>query len=268
MWSGHGVRLLAESARRLPRAGTLATANATRDYRVAVAPSERRALVGSGAPPLERCALRCRPTAPAALSGVAWPPCSASNELAALALCADRSLHTTAPVPTSSLATGATSDKSSLSRSFREHRLLPFAAQELYHVVADVDRYCEFVPWCTSSRVVQRHGERLMEAELGVGFRWFHERYLSLVRLNPGHSVKATASKSQLFEHLVNEWHFQPGPEPDTAWVLFSVDFRFRSPLYRAAVDLFFNEVAKRMVSAFEARAAVLAAEREPGMPS
>jgi ribosome-associated toxin RatA of RatAB toxin-antitoxin module len=150
------------------------------------------------------------------------------------------------------------STQTALSRSFSESKLVPFSAHELYSVVADVERYHEFVPWCTSSRVIQRYGERLLEAELKVGFQLFHEKYISLVRLEPDRAVRATATTSQLFEHLVNEWRFRPGKNPNESWVDFYVDFRFRSPVYQAAVDLFFNEVARKMVRAFEERARVV----------
>lgn len=129
-------------------------------------------------------------------------------------------------------------------------------------MVRDVDRYSEFVPWCTASRVMRQRADGLIEAELGVGFRLFSERYTSLVRLDPERRVKATASESHLFDYLVNEWRFRPGPQPGTTWLQFLVDFRFRSPLYRTAVDLFFNEVVKQMVRAFEQRALVLRRER------
>ncbi|KAK4530138.1 hypothetical protein CCYA_CCYA03G0995 [Cyanidiococcus yangmingshanensis] len=159
--------------------------------------------------------------------------------------------------------------RATLSRSFEESKLVPFTTHELYSVVADVERYQEFVPWCTGSRVVRRFGERLLEAELKVGFQLFHEEYISLVRLEPGRAVRATATTSRLFENLVNEWRFRPAENPKESWVYFYVDFRFRSPLYRTAVDLFFNEVAKKMVRAFEERAQVVHREHdEQAQPS
>ena len=93
-----------------------------------------------------------------------------------------------------------------------------------------------------------------MEAELGVGFQLFSERYVSRVTLDPVRSVTAVASETMLFSHLVNIWRFETGPEPGSTWLDFGVEFQFRSHLYAAASQLFFEEVVVNMVSAFEKR--------------
>lgn len=94
----------------------------------------------------------------------------------------------------------------------------------------------------------------LVEAELGVGFQYFSERYVSKVTLEPFRGVTAEASGTILFSHLVNVWKFENGPDPGSTWLDFSVEFQFRSHLYSAASQLFFEQVVMNMVSAFEKR--------------
>eukprot|EP00741_Cyanophora_paradoxa_P003549 tig00000093_g3447.t1 len=141
-----------------------------------------------------------------------------------------------------------------LRRRHAERKLLGWSAEQLYNVVVDVDNYKEFVPWCADSRVVRRSAN-VMEAELSIGFKVFVEKYTSRVEFQPQTMVKATSLNSALFHHLINEWKFEPGPLPNTCYLSFLVDFQFRSPLYSQLVQAFFDEVARRIVSAFEGRA-------------
>ena len=66
-----------------------------------------------------------------------------------------------------------------------------------------------------------------------------------------------------LFHHLRNEWFLEEGPQPGTTKVNFGIDFAFRSALYQHVTDLFFNEVVRHMVSAFEKRCAYVRRQRE-----
>jgi len=135
-----------------------------------------------------------------------------------------------------------------------ERRLVPFTPEELYKVVVDVDQYKYFVPWCQSSKIISKPKPGLMTADLQVGFQMFSETYTSRIECVPGKLVKVEAIQSSLFNHLVNEWRFKPGPEPSSTWLDFLVDFQFRSSLYQSASGLFFDEVVKKMVEAFENR--------------
>lgn len=124
------------------------------------------------------------------------------------------------------------------------------------------------MPWCVSSRIISQEPDgKRMEAELAVGFQMFVERYVSVVTLEPGRRVEAVARDTQLFSTLVNEWRLEPGPQPGTCWLDFRVDFSFRSPLYTGAADMFFDEVVRRMVAAFESRARWIRQQRGRGQP-
>jgi ribosome-associated toxin RatA of RatAB toxin-antitoxin module len=150
---------------------------------------------------------------------------------------------------------------------FRESRALPFSPAHVYRVIASVEHYHLFVPWCVGSRVLRRDGSGALEAELAVGFRAFSERYVSRVALTPGRRVTADAVGSTLFSHLRNEWRVAPWPPgaphgaPAHATVDFSVEFSFRSPLYAAVAGTFMDEVARRMMAAFEERCRATAGE-------
>ena len=68
--------------------------------------------------------------------------------------------------------------------SHRESRLVPYPAELMYRVVADVEKYPEFLPWVVALRVLSRR-ENGLTAEMAVGYGTLRERYTSEVRLDP-----------------------------------------------------------------------------------
>jgi len=133
-----------------------------------------------------------------------------------------------------------------------EQRRLPYSAKQLFDLVADVERYPEFLPWCVGARIRERT-EKLLVADLLIGFRMVRERFTSRVVLSPYDRIDVAYSEGP-FRYLTNHWVFQP--QPDGGCVIdFFVDFEFRSRLLQKVIEMLFNEAVKRMVSAFEARA-------------
>lgn len=88
---------------------------------------------------------------------------------------------------------------SSQPSTYTEKKVLPYRQQDLYNMVADVNKYSEFLPYCTHSRILaSKHTDldtpNVIEAELGVGFKGFEERYTSVVNLQPYESVTVCIS--------------------------------------------------------------------------
>ncbi|KAJ4841544.1 hypothetical protein Tsubulata_001752 [Turnera subulata] len=120
-----------------------------------------------------------------------------------------------------------------LSKVYEEKRVIGYSPEQLFDVVAAVDLYHGFVPWCQRSDVLRRYPDGSFDAELEIGFKFLVESYVSHVELKRPEFVKTTVSESTLFDHLINIWEFKPGPVPGSCDVHFFVDFKFQSPLYR-----------------------------------
>ncbi len=132
-----------------------------------------------------------------------------------------------------------------------EERLLPYTPEQLFALVADVERYPEFLPWCVGARIRERR-EDLIIADLIIGFRMFRERFTSRVALNPPRRIDVTYAEGP-FRYLDNHWNFAPAP--GGCRVDFFVDFEFRSRLLQRVIEVLFGEAVRRMVAAFEKRA-------------
>ena len=93
-----------------------------------------------------------------------------------------------------------------------ETRPLPYSADQMYTLVADVARYPEFLPWCAAARVrkVTPNGDsEIMEADLVISFKVFRERFGSRVVLVPGEKTIETTYIDGPFRHMVSTWSFR-----------------------------------------------------------
>ena len=132
-----------------------------------------------------------------------------------------------------------------------ERRVIPYSAEQLFDMVADVGRYPEFLPWCTSARVISRTEHELV-AILTIGFGPFRESFTSRVALDRPRTVRVRYEKGP-FRYLNNVWTFTP--DERGCLVDFFVEFEFRSRLLQSAIGVVFNEAVRVMVGAFLKRA-------------
>jgi coenzyme Q-binding protein COQ10 len=132
-----------------------------------------------------------------------------------------------------------------------ESKLVPWRAEQLFDLVADVGSYPKFLPWCAGARVRTRTETELV-ADLTIGFGPFREGFTSRVVLDRPHQVRVRYENGP-FRYLKNQWTFTP--DPKGCRVDFFVDFEFRSRLLQAAIGVVFNEAVRVMVNAFLKRA-------------
>jgi coenzyme Q-binding protein COQ10 len=132
-----------------------------------------------------------------------------------------------------------------------EQRVLPYTPEQLFALVADIERYPEFLPWCIGARIKERQ-PNLVVADLIIGFKVFRERFTSRVMLDPPGKIDVTYAEGP-FRYLDNHWTFERAPEG--CRIGFFVDFEFKSRLMQKVIEVLFGEAVRRMVGAFEKRA-------------
>jgi coenzyme Q-binding protein COQ10 len=135
-----------------------------------------------------------------------------------------------------------------------ETRVLPYTPEQLFDLVADVGRYQEFLPWVVATRI-RADSDTAMVADLVVGFRALKESFTSKVHKRRPCEIEIDYVEGPL-KYLHNSWKFRPhagGTEVD-----FCVDFAFRNRLFEALAGQMFDRALRRMIGAFEGRAAAL----------
>ncbi|AFW02252.1 ubiquinone-binding protein [Gluconobacter oxydans] len=132
-----------------------------------------------------------------------------------------------------------------------EQRLIAYTPEQLFDLVADVEKYPQFLPWCVKATIKSQTEQELV-AELTIGFGPFRETFTSRVTLERPSRIRVRYEKGP-FRYLNNVWTFTP--DPRGCLVDFFVDFEFRSRLLQNAMGVVFNEGVRLMVSAFIKRA-------------
>lgn len=143
----------------------------------------------------------------------------------------------------------------------------PYSTEKLFALVADIERYPEFLPWCRAARIVKRE-KNLLLAELVISFQHLTESYTSEVTLHPPeHPGAEAAIEAKMvegpFEYLTNHWKFIPTSAGGTRIEL-ELDFQFRSRMLNMLIGSMFDKAVARMAEAFKKRADDLYGSSEP----
>ena len=135
-----------------------------------------------------------------------------------------------------------------------ETRHLPYGAEQMFDLVADVRRYPEFLPWVTAMRVRQDRPDETL-ADMIVGFKGLRETFTSRIRKQRPGMLTVDYIDGPL-KYLRNEWRFTN--EGSGCAVTFEVDFAFRNRVFEMLAGQVFQAALRRMTAAFETRAAAL----------
>lgn len=141
-----------------------------------------------------------------------------------------------------------------------ETRAMPYSPEQMFDLVADVPSYGQFLPWVSGVRV-KSNSDTEMVADLMVGFKSIREKFTSRVSKERPLKIHVDYIDGPL-KFLHNHWLFQPDGQGGSL-VEFSVDFEFRSRIFEAIAGQMFGKALRKMISAFESRAAELYAPSE-----
>ena len=135
-----------------------------------------------------------------------------------------------------------------------ETRYLRYTPEQMFALVADIARYPDFLPWVQATRILKTEGD-VVTANMIVGFKMVRERFTSSVTLTPATSVHVEYVSGPL-KYLKNDWRFRAAEGGCN--IDFSVDFEFKNKMFERLAGMFFHEAFRRMVGAFESRAAAV----------
>ena len=136
-------------------------------------------------------------------------------------------------------------------------RDVPYGADQMFGLVAGIERYPDFLPWCSGARIRRREREGTKEvllADLIVAYKVFREQFTSRVELDPEARAIEVHYVQGPFRHLANKWRFETLPEGGSR-IHFFIDFEFRSATLQKMMNSMFAKAFARMMQAFIDRA-------------
>jgi coenzyme Q-binding protein COQ10 len=142
--------------------------------------------------------------------------------------------------------------------SFSTEKLVPYTPGQMFALVADIERYPEFLPLCEGLTVRSREtrgDQTLLVADMSVGHRRIRERFTSRVTLRPSDHQIDVSYVDGPFRHMHNTWTFREGAAGQTCRVQFHIDYEFKSMMLGLLMGALFDTAFRKFTAAFEERA-------------
>lgn len=133
--------------------------------------------------------------------------------------------------------------------------IVPYSARQMFDLVADVERYAEFLPWCEASRVLERR-ENGVVAELEVHRGGVRQTFATFNREQAPSRIEMSLVEGP-FKELAGTWQFEPLGE-DGCRVRLDLSFQVANPLLRLTLGRVFEAMCNTMVDAFTRRASAV----------
>ncbi|MDX2289630.1 MAG: type II toxin-antitoxin system RatA family toxin [Hyphomicrobiaceae bacterium] len=140
--------------------------------------------------------------------------------------------------------------------SFSNRRTLAFSPGQIFDLVADIERYPEFLPLCESLRITDRKtltDRTVLTARMGIGYKAIREHFTTRVTLIPGENRIVVEYVDGPFRHLENRWRFLPHPQG--CEIDFFITYEFRSVMLGLLMGAMFDKAFRKFSEAFENRA-------------
>jgi coenzyme Q-binding protein COQ10 len=140
---------------------------------------------------------------------------------------------------------------------FETTRHVAHTADRMFALVADVERYPEFLPLCEALTVrsrKQREGREILVADMTVGYKAIRETFASQVHLKPDERTIDVKYLDGPFKYLSNIWRFEPTADGGCD-VHFFIDYEFKSRILGAVMGTMFDRAFRMFTDAFEKRA-------------
>ena len=146
--------------------------------------------------------------------------------------------------------------------TFETVRRVPFTPQQMYALVADVERYPQFLPMCEELSVISRSagpdGAPVIVARMSIGYKAIREAFTTKVTLRPEEPAVEVTYLDGPFHHLDNRWRFLPADGGRACDIVFWIDYQFKSPMLGLLMGAVFDKAFRKFSESFEQRAGVI----------
>jgi coenzyme Q-binding protein COQ10 len=147
--------------------------------------------------------------------------------------------------------------------TFQTRHFVPYSPRQMYDLVADVERYPQFLPLVDGLKVLRREQQgatTVLTATMSVGYKAIHETFATRVTLKPDDLLIVAHYLDGPFRRLENRWQFPAATRNDQAGtdIDFYITYEFKSMMLGMLVGAMFDQAFRKFTSAFEARARVV----------
>lgn len=130
--------------------------------------------------------------------------------------------------------------------------LVAYSAEQMYALVADIEAYGEFLPWCGGAQIKSRTPDSVTAA-IAIAYRGVNKSFTTCNTLQPGRSMELTLVDGP-FRHLRGFWRFDP-LDATACKVSLDLEFEFSNRLLALVAGPVFESIANSLVDSFHARA-------------
>ena len=141
--------------------------------------------------------------------------------------------------------------------AFATQRYMPYTPEQMFALVADVEKYPEFLPLCEALSIKRDYkdnqGRKVLIADMTCGYKTLRENFTSRVRLDRAQNEIFVEYIDGPFRYLENKWSFLT--HNNGCMVTFNIKYEFKSRMLGVLVGGLFDKAFRKFASAFEARA-------------
>ena len=138
-----------------------------------------------------------------------------------------------------------------------EEKIVSFNKEQMFNLVADIDKYSDFLPWCNKSTIIKSEvvGQNtIVVADLEIGYGQLIYTYRSNVILDKSKNFIKVNHIEGPFNYLENEWRFEEISSKSSK-ITFSIDFELNVKIFDILITKFFDKAFQKMVDSFHQRA-------------
>ena len=138
--------------------------------------------------------------------------------------------------------------------------LVPYSTEEMYALVAAIEDYPKFLPWCRSTQVLSRRDAEV-QASIEIARGALNKSFTTVNSMQPNQMIEMRLLQGP-FKHLQGCWRFDELKTASACKISFDLDFEFENKLVALVAGPIFGQIANSMVEAFSKRAIEVYGER------
>ena len=138
-------------------------------------------------------------------------------------------------------------------KTSKQEVIINHSAKSIYDIVLDIEKYPEFIPWCSAVQIRTKTKKNII-ADLLVNYKYFQKTFTSDVRFDSNNLIIDVIYIEGPLKNLQNQWKFEKVEDKKTK-VHFKIKFKFKNVIYQKITELFFDFIENKMIQSFKKRA-------------